>query len=206
MTELKDLCCVEACVLLSPNERQGAELLRLGLLELSQHSLLTIQCRPASTTIEITKEQLKTIEEHDIYKAFLIFLKELFSENPNASLKEIINNAQKYFGLGLNGFHKYAITSSLKSKNLVLEEQFKRFFVFKKVKLKLTEDGERLKTDLIYNLEHPEHLLKHHTLLVPNQAENFSQATQSMMKCFNKAYAKQFKNASANIIKEPGLF
>jgi len=202
MIELKDLCCVEACVLLSPNERQGAELVRLGLLELSQLPLLTIRCSPASTTIEITGTQLNAIHNHDIYKAFHIFLKELYVDKSVASLDEIISTV----GLGLEGFHKYAITTSLKSKNLVLEEEFKRFFVFKRVRLKLTDTGKTLKKELSYNLEHPEHLLKQHALLVPNQTENFDHATQTMMKCFNKSYAKQFKHSSAKIVKEPGLF
>ena len=206
MADLKDLCCVEACVLLAPNERQGAELLRLGLLELSLSPHLTINCSPVSTTIELTKEQLEAIQKHDIYKAFHIFLKEIFTPKAIAPLQEIISTAQKYFGLGLEGFNNYAIKPSLNSKDIIAQEHFKRFFIIKATKHKLTESGEDLKTELIDNLNYPEHLAKHHALLRPSESGNFTQAQLSQITCFNKAYAKQFKNASAHKTKEPGLF
>ncbi len=206
MADLKDLCCVEACVLLAPNERQGAELLRLGLLELSLFPHLTINCTPVSTTIEITKEQLETIQKHDTYKAFHIFLKEVFESKTTATLQEIISTAQKYFGLGLEGFNKYAITPSLNSKDLLQEEHYKRFFIFKSTKQTLTENGEKLKQDLIHNLQYPENLVKQHALLRPTESETFTPTTLRLINCFNKAYIKQFKTSSAHTVKEPGLF
>lgn len=205
---LADLCCAEARALLSynqaPNQKTGAELVRLGLLELHLQSTININCTETTAIIEIP--DLEPIQQHRLYKSFTLFLKDSLSNKTSASLANIVQNAQKYFGLGLEGFNTYAIKPSLTSKDLIVQKNQKRFFIFKSTTLVLTEHGQRLKQELEQQLNDKKTLSQNLALLKLHASPVLPQETLETITCFTKAFNKLLKSSASNTERGTGLF